>query len=247
MEPIRTFKFAKINDRLIQSLIKSEIYFSVPEKLNDPFDCRINVKKALDNAISQSVEPERRFLVGVREHMQQFISDVERDIQTYGVWSFSRELINPLMWAHYSDEHRGLCLTYELPENFWNHQCGDVVGVSAVDYGKNQITQWFVEKAKEFWERGPDGSTQFGVELITLLLTAKDECWHYEQENRVIARYPGPKPILRESLVQVCFGLRTSPENIKRVQDVLSQGGYKPAYCRMDRNGNDFGLRVVEI
>ena len=62
MEPTRTFKFAKINDRLIQSLIKSEIYFSVPEKLNDPFDCRINVKKALDNAISQSAEPERRFL-----------------------------------------------------------------------------------------------------------------------------------------------------------------------------------------
>ncbi len=192
-------------------------------------------------------EPAKNFLLGVRNHLHQFIKDVERDIQTYGVWSFSRELLSPLLWAHYGDNHRGLCLTYELPENFWNHECGDVIGVSAVDYGKNQVTQWFVENAPIYWDLGPSGSQQFIVELITRLLTAKDECWHYEQENRVVARYPGAKFIPRESLIQVCFGLRTPSSDIERVRKVLSHDGYNPSFCRIDRDNNDFGLQVVEI
>jgi hypothetical protein len=31
---------------------------------------------------------------------------------------FSRTWINPVIWAHYADQHRGLCLGFEVPDGF---------------------------------------------------------------------------------------------------------------------------------
>lgn len=247
MKPLRAFKFRKINDRLIDSIAKSELYFSTPGNLNDPFDCKINIRKSLENAISLATEPDRGFLTIIRDQLQPFFNDVERDIQTYGVWSYSRKLLNPLMWAHYGDEHKGVCLAYRLPDKFWNHELGEVIGVSAVDYGGNLIAKWFLEKAKTFRSEEPGGFTRFGVALIVQLLTAKDSCWKYEKENRIVARHPGPKAIPKDSLIQVCFGLSTETKDIDKVCKALTDNGYTANLCKMDRNKNDFGLQVVEI
>lgn len=247
MEILHAFKFRGINDRLFDSLAKSELYFSVPEKLNDPFDCRVDIQKALDNAIAITTGEERSFLLRVKNQADSFLKDVDRDLKTYGIWSYSRELINPLMWAHYAQGHKGLCLTYELPEEFWNHELDVVVGVSAVDYEANPVTDWFVKEAREFRENASEGFKRFGVDLIIRLLTAKDECWKYEQENRLVARHPGPKPISPDALIQVCFGLDTPEADIDRVTKFLEDHKYTAAICRIVKDDNDFGLRVDEI
>jgi hypothetical protein len=44
------FKFRDIDKYTIDSLIKGTIFFSPPEKLNDPFDCNLDVKKSILNA-----------------------------------------------------------------------------------------------------------------------------------------------------------------------------------------------------
>lgn len=247
MKPLRAFKFRRINERLLSSLANSELYFSEPGKLNDPFDCTIDIRKSLDNAISLAPDADKEFLTVIRDQMQPFFSEVERDIQTYGVWSYSRRLLNPLMWAHYGDEHKGVCLAYRLPDKFWNYELGEVVGVSAVDYGSNMITKWFLNKAKTFRSEEPGGFTRFGVALIVQLLTAKDSCWKYEKENRIVARHPGAKAISKDSLIQVCFGLRTESKDIDKVCKALFDNGYTAKLCKIERNKNDFGLQVVEI
>jgi hypothetical protein len=35
----------------------------------------------------------------------------------YGMVSFSADYRNPLMWGHYADRHRGVCLGFEAPED----------------------------------------------------------------------------------------------------------------------------------
>ena len=43
------FKFRVINKYLLESLMQGALYFASPEELNDPFDCNLDIKKAIIN------------------------------------------------------------------------------------------------------------------------------------------------------------------------------------------------------
>lgn len=45
------FKYRPIDKRLLGSLIHSSIYFAHRAQLNDPFDCNVDIVRALDHAI----------------------------------------------------------------------------------------------------------------------------------------------------------------------------------------------------
>ena len=46
------FKYRKIDKNVLKSLVHSEIFFAGPDRLNDPFDCKVEILKALENAIA---------------------------------------------------------------------------------------------------------------------------------------------------------------------------------------------------
>jgi hypothetical protein len=238
------FKFRAINKRMIESLINAEVYFSSPAYLNDPFDCQIDIEKSLDNAISIVYGTGEKNLKLLKESFSSFFSKVQEDLRTCGVWSCSLDLESPLMWAHYGDEHRGICLLYELPEIFTNHKLGEVVGCSPVDYEKNPIVDFFIEKSESINTQDFHG---FSTDLIVKLLTSKDECWGYEKEARVISKESGIKKIGKIALKQVCFGLRTPESDKKLVREILTKHNYDVTICEIERDQNDFGLKTKEI
>jgi len=245
MEESIGFKYRPINKRLIESLITGEVYFSSPEQLNDPFDCQIDIKKSLNNAINKVQGNQERVLLSIQQKLDNIFSEVERDIKTFGVWSCSLELENSLMWSHYGDEHRGICLAYKLPDEFIDHSLGEVIGLHPVEYIKDPITNWFIDNSKIDGE--PPPLCDFITSLIVKLLISKDECWKLEKEGRVISKTQGLKIIGKPALQQVCFGLRTSESDKKLIRNILDNHGYKATICKMVRSKNDFGLEVKEI
>lgn len=77
-----------------------------------------------------------------------------------GLLCFSRSWTNPLLWAHYADKHRGICLGFDLT-------AGDDIA-RAVDYVEDRLR----------WEEPP-------TEESTLkLLWSKFAGWKYEDEVR---------------------------------------------------------------
>jgi len=48
-----------------------------------------------------------------RQRFNSFRRKIERQ---YGVLCFSRSWSNPLLWSHYGDKHRGMCLGFEVNE-----------------------------------------------------------------------------------------------------------------------------------
>lgn len=208
------FKFRQINKRLIESLITGEVYFSSPKQLNDPFDCQIDIKKSLKSAINKVSGIQRDILLSIQDKINNIFSDLEKDIKTFGVWSCSTELNNPLMWSHYGDDHKGICLTYKLSDRFVDYSPGDIIGLHPVEYVKNPITDWFIEKSKITGPLLP--FNDFITSLIVKILISKDVCWKYEKEGRVIAKTQGLKKFGNSALQQVCFGLRT-PESDKKL------------------------------
>lgn len=244
MEESIGFKYRAINKRLIESLVTGEVYFSSPEKLNDPFDCQIDIRKSLNAAIDKVQGAQKKVLFSIREKLDNIFYHVENDIRTFGVWSCSLNLENSLMWSHYGDEHRGVCLAYKLPDTFIDHTLGEVIGSHPVEYGSDPITNWFIEFSKTT-EKPPLG--EFITSLVVKLLISKDECWKEENEGRVISKTQGLKVIGKPALIQVCFGLRTPERDRELIRNILDNHGYKVTICEMVRTEKDFGLEVNEI
>ena len=83
-----------------------------------------------------------------------------------GILCFSRNWHNPVLWSHYADKHRGICLGFDLPDD----------KVESISYsGKRLLAQIdsFVSP-----------SNVDSLNLMKKLLFTKYEHWKYEEEVR---------------------------------------------------------------
>ncbi|MDI4237759.1 DUF2971 domain-containing protein [Bradyrhizobium sp. Arg237L] len=110
-----------------------------------------------------------------------------------GIVSFAERANCPLMWSHYGDQHKGVCIGYSVPvdaaENFYK-----------VKYGGSRLVQ--VSKVVAMLD-GDDMARQ-AVDAAVLLRKAAS--WRYEREWRLIGQRG-----LRDSpleLEEVIFGMR---------------------------------------
>ncbi len=235
-------KFRKINKHLLESLVHSEIYFARPDRLNDPFDCRVDIAKAFEITGSR-LHVKRLPLLEMILSADDFFQDVNAKLATTGVCSFSLELDNPLMWSHYADEHRGLCLTYIFPQSFVDDPANQIHGIEKVVYGDNLLTDWLVQRVPGFglYE-------DFFPSMIMKVLAIKAKKWEHENEVRILRFTEGALALDKRFLKQVVFGLRTPESDISLVRDLLANFGYDVVYGRVVRGlGSDFGIDVEEI
>ncbi len=86
--------------------------------------------------------------------------DKSKISKKYGLLCFSEDKYNPVQWAHYADNHKGVCLGFEIPEK------------------KLRKVKYVAERlARETLDQ-PDCNEK--------LLTTKFNHWSYEQERRLI-------------------------------------------------------------
>ena len=236
------FKFKAINAQLLKSLESGEIFFASPDRLNDPFDCRVNIPQALQNAIGKSTGSTRTRLEKMRA-MGKFFDKVQSDLQMMGVFSMSLELDNSLMWSHYGNNHRGICLTYSFPESFFYEQSKIILGIDRVKFGVDPLSDWFATESPSL-----DSFEKFGIALIVRALTVKAKAWEYEQEVRIVRRSEGAHVVEQAHLKQVCFGLATSEADMAVVRKALNHVDYKGPFCKMVRTTeSDFSVKAIDL
>lgn len=123
---------------------------------NDPFELNL----------IDSRDPKRREIVKMIEKYHN---------ERTGMICFGAVWDNPMMWAHYADKHKGVCLGFEVEDKL----------VSTVDYTDAKIDV-------EFGEHLPNHG--LSVELLNKVLTTKSTAWTQEQECRVLAALKTPDP-----------------------------------------------------
>jgi hypothetical protein len=91
---MRAYKF--LNEKYgLKSLSERRLRRTRINELNDPFELRPY----------ELTDPEVRWaFLRTREHLS----------QQFGLLCFSADWCDPVIWAHYSDKHRGLCLGFEI-------------------------------------------------------------------------------------------------------------------------------------
>lgn len=137
MDNFRFYKYRHIDRRLLESLSDGTIYFSNQESLNDPFDCELDIEKAIKNAADSLDGNEADSL----RTLLKYGSDFERfqaNVNNFGIFSacFEMDENQTLLWAHYANDHKGLCVMYEIPMEFLDDE-DNVVAVSKVTYDQD--------------------------------------------------------------------------------------------------------------
>jgi|SRR6267143_3161473 len=135
---MRVYHFLPANWAL-HDIEKRRIKISEIDQLNDPFELWCVAQR------------DRRLREALRGFKKQLA-------ERFGVICFCKQWHNPLLWSHYADKHRGICLGFEIDER----------GLKAVSY----VTE------------RPNLQIPPTKESMDELLFTKYRDWQYEEEWR---------------------------------------------------------------
>lgn len=220
------YSFRTINQYLLQDLIKNQITLSSPKCFNDPFDSLIyQWLDTFDEKCEkkESIKPHRFSFENYR--IRCFVANK----------SYKRAfrcVNNILMWSHYADSHKGICIEYELEKELVDKK--DMENCSfrkfeRVKYVKSfNIDKYFDEDKKTLLNR-KSFSLIDGFAL-------KNNAWKYEQEVRLIDYNPKHNdsngiPIAysaidlnnypNSKIKAIYFGYRCSEIDKRTIQNIL--------------------------
>lgn len=245
-EPWTLFRFRQVNEWLWRELLESAIFHNAPESFNDPFDCRVDTEHALTRALAADLPLKRR---AVLEDIQRKFRAKRPSDFDMGVCCFTNNAEDPLMWAHYADMHRGVCLTYKFPATYFMDRYPPsetepyFIGCDRVHYGDNAYTDWLINGDLE----QPDAEPIERAASRTLV--TKADCWQHEEEFRTIVSKPKwAMQFEPQFLAQVIFGLRTSDNDKRKVAALALKNNPAVAFAQAKISSTkDFALEFADV
>ena len=149
-----------------------------------------------------------------RYYMQMLASDVRQSLVDefgmMGVFSLASSWDCPLMWSHYADEHRGICIEYDAAD-------AEFRNFAAVNY--NRVRSIRVSELAAWKLNGCENAK---TSVFNTFFLSKAPQWKYEAEWRDISDRQGaqPAPVLIKA---VYFGLRCDSSVQTSVVKLLSK------------------------
>ncbi len=146
-----------------------------------------------------------------------------------GICCFSERWDAILMWSHYADKHRGICLGYNAR---------DLIGKAGYVFGK--IRPEKSSPSLDFKKMSHDAGQD---EFIPNYIFTKAADWAYEKEWRLVIFDKGGQLIESPMRLQtVIFGIRTAPDDEQNIKKLLNHG---VSFQRVKRDGQRFKLKLV--
>jgi hypothetical protein len=258
----RLYHYEKFNPaHLTDVLVEQRVHCSDPANLNDPWDCRpwfdenslddpTTVEKfirwifsftptapvseqqvsATQRAILVDPDYRRQILVRFSENFQKLIPNRWR------IYCLTPVPDSTLMWSHYADNHKGICLEFALDH--------PVLGSAQEVVYLTSYPKW---APHSFTER----------EARQVLLTKSDD-WEYEREYRIIGLVESPaRPADAHPLVVSGGFLRLPAGALRaviagceadydRISDVVGRLGLNVKIKRAIRSNTKYRLEIVE-
>ena len=251
MPPSPLYKYLALNvevqwERLDALLRLGQIYLASPWQFNDLFDVRpeILVPEAQDPRYLRDLDAAGRRLGHPHARRRRQIAVVTRDpnrvaryrevalnrIREVGVFCVTPNRTNELMWAHYADSNRGICVGFHATR-------GPLAVASPVEYSD----------VAPMYDR-------YVVEGFRNIFVTKRERWRYEEEYRLVSldvggiearieamrgaehdgdlmrflgREPGPGilPISRDLIASITFGYLCPAQDRQRAAALVRREG----------------------
>lgn len=211
--PKYIYKFLPVNEFLFKNILNHQLWFSNPLSFNDPFDCQYGefcgISEKQIELIDKGDEKfdSRDLIKTANETMRNLKVSCFCDIN-----KMSREL---LLWSHYADSHKGICIKYNLEElrKFCNENNYDI-NIHKVHYSS-------------IFPSVPIFYDEYNKNLRALLdiLYTKSSDWDYEQEIRIF--HNNNKLIFNKGLiVEIQFGCKIEIDNRNDIMQLVKSCNY---------------------
>lgn len=256
------FKYRPINKDTIDSIVNNYLFFNSVNNFNDPFDCQVRLKYRGTNTdfelffkryrkIFNNSEEKKKCIENLRTGKFHDTGERFTRIEDIKVCCLSKINNDKLMWGHYADSYKGICIEYKthnlqnIPYNILRTSDGYYAEAIFKDFMRC-VDVNYTDKFPNTFNPILDNEK----ELYQFFLT-KAECWDYEKECRIIAldQYllKGPKvKLIDDSIKAIYFGVNAENKNIKTVVE-LFRGRNVPKFYRSKIANSEYKIEFAEI
>jgi hypothetical protein len=233
-----------------RTILENELFFAAPSSFNDPFDCypAFDFDATVTEMVNYYIRPLRRLAPQASEielihealakvhdpvrsplagEMQASIQTLhaEHITKTIGVLCLSKQHDEILMWSHYANFHRGICLQFDASHAYFENA---------------HEVRYHAKRPRV----NPFRDTT--IQMMDAALLAKAEQWRYEEEWRLIhyQNGPGVRKFPPEALTGILLGARITQEDERKVKDWVSDRHYPTQLFRAVQSDTAYSLRI---
>jgi len=234
-------------ERTRDIVLNNRLYWPTPNELNDPFDCspsaalvgsklkiEVFVRGIVRSAMPYATKAERR--QAVVEALRKPTDEIEVQMmavhqqwrEQMGILSLTARFDHPLMWSHYSDSHRGVCLRFRTHDpSLYFAQAMPVI------YSPERPIIDIIERKK--------------LDLVEMIIRRKADVWSYEEEWRLLDQNrSGLHDLPPMSLSAIILGAGISPVHHAEVVGWV-KGRSEVALIRAQLDKRHFQLNFDEM
>ena len=224
--PNIVYKYHKINQHLLDLLRTGQLWFSHQNELNDPFDCKyalsdnflLSLLKKSSGSLLKDLQVrlpqfndlnQEEFFESMlptlksNEWMSVFYNMLFGDMLGWNVCCFTTDPLNEIMWAHYADNNKGVCLQFNLS---YTPELHEKLHLITYDDNFSEINSM--------------------DELPKALLT-KRTAWSKENECRILSNVRGTKAFNKQSLTAIYFGSKVTNKTINDMRNHMIDSCYR--------------------
>ncbi len=113
--PKLIYKYMSFNMNTLNILINGNLYMTPPDNLNDPLEGEF-ILKGLNEMPDEFYLKNHNFPLDI--NFNDLKSKIKENLKMhihkdFGVTCFSKKRNNILMWSHYADSHKGICIIFD--------------------------------------------------------------------------------------------------------------------------------------
>ena len=217
-EKIELFSFRKFNQFTLSDLIENKITVSPSTAMNDPFDSLINL---------WATEEHLAMMCKEKSHAKPYAKSFQYNRIRCFCYGKEENVINKtLMWAHYAEEHRGICIKYQLSSHF-------------IKQDENDKYEHMYLKKVEYTDKTISIETPTINSAIAFATKGKE--WSYENEVRLIDYNPNIETpyygiaLDKESYIEsIYFGFRCEDSTINTIKALFKNHDTIPKFYKME-------------
>lgn len=281
-------------DYTLELLKNNEFYFSSPDQFNDPFDCympitfakgKANWRKQTEYLASHTNSDKKLFierLMTVGEYLNfdplqtplknapDYVKTFSQNIKklnlqnAFRIYSLSAKKDNMLMWAHYGDSFRGICLGFSafsladqgLP-SFYNIKFENIINNSTTLTLLQQKSAYCGPVHYASDNKLPAESisiiNEFNSSELLHLLSTKYKEWIYENEFRLIfpqqsihkaSKGTNKLNFDKNILKDVIFGFDCEAKNKEEIKNIVKEKYQKTKFYNCIRKPGEYGVII---
>lgn len=234
---MKLYKYRALNENNIDSLKENYFWSASKQTLNDPHEGTYSTEM-IDNFFEKIIALEK---TNSSKPLKESFNSLEIKISECSIFSLSKDYSINSLWAYYADNHKGICIEYDLEglisKNKPMYQHFDI------NYVDNPL--------------GISIDDVLSENIFKMTIGTKELSWSNEKEYRIISDINGKNHHRSDAIKSIFFGLHTPKNEKEDLMRTLANRGiqfkqickdndcYKLSSCDIT-NPFDIGNEIIE-